>query len=161
MSRALGASAAFIVVLQMSSTTAAEPLSAAQQVQVRRAVYDNGPKFSVHDAGGGLGKRVLVVPQELRDCHQANSVETLRLLVDVVRGGAPKDAVLAAAYADALSGDAVVAALAAGFPLEYVDRTGADAERSGRTNLLKRSVEHLETAEKRAKEARAKKMPNP
>jgi hypothetical protein len=164
-STAFGASAAFILVLHMSSATADEPLTAAQQVQVRRAVYDNGPKFSVHNDGGGLGKRILVVPQELRECHRSNTVETLRLLADVVRGGGPKDAVLAAAYAEALAGNPVAAALAAGFPVEYVDRSGDDAPRSGRPNLLKRVEEHLGAAEKRAKEntdkhgAGSKKMP--
>ncbi|MDY3559166.1 hypothetical protein R5W23_006369 [Gemmata sp. JC673] len=134
-----------------SMELAAKPLTAAQQVQVRRAVYDKGPTYTRPDEGPFQGKRILTLPPDLVACYQANPVETLRLLTEVVRGGAPKDAVLAAAYGEALAGDPVVAALVTSLPLEYIDRPGPDAPRSARPRLMESAQKHLSEAEKREK----------
>ncbi|MDY3554515.1 hypothetical protein R5W24_003639 [Gemmata sp. JC717] len=136
---------------------AAKPLTAAQQVQVRRAVYDKGPTYTRPDEGPFQGKRILTLPPDLVACYQANPVETLRLLTEIVRGGAPKDAVLAAAYGEALAGDPVVAALVTSLPLEYIDRPGADAPRSARLRLTESAEKHLIEAEKREKDRSNKK----
>ncbi|WP_148087630.1 hypothetical protein [Gemmata obscuriglobus] len=152
-----------LTLLQMSGIAkagptepVAKPLTAAQQVQVRRSVYDNGPTYTRPDEGPFQGKRTLTLPPDLVACYRANPVETLRLLTEIVRGGAPKDAVLAAAYGDALAGDPVVAALVTSLPHEYIDRPGADAQRSARPRLIESAEKHVREAENREKDKSSK-----
>jgi hypothetical protein len=111
-------------------------LTAAQQTQLRKAVYEDGYLYSVSFPPPLLGKRCLIVPEAVAEAHKTNRAETIGILYDIVKGGRPADAVKALSFMVALEKGPVEAALESDYPVEYVDREGADAGKSGRFVFL-------------------------
>ena len=73
-------------------------------------------------------------------------LRVVRQAGDLVPKGANFRLQLIALLLEALEGDLVIAALTAGLPPEYVDRTGTDAAFSGRMTMAKSAKQLIEKA---------------
>jgi hypothetical protein len=122
------------------------PLSEMQKDAIRHAC-EHHPATSMSGAPGiPRGTRFLAYEKELGDCHAANRLETLLLLARIVDTGKPQEAVYALANMEALEGNLVGASLTADIPAKYVDRTGADADLWGRSDMVKQATKLLAAA---------------
>jgi hypothetical protein len=79
-----------------------------QNALLRRLVY-KGVQTTVPIDGPGIGKRHVVLPDEMIDIYKKKRGKTLALLLDVVKGARPEDVLAAASYALALEGEIVAA----------------------------------------------------
>ena len=131
-------------------------LSVSDQSQLRQVVYGESFRIALGTKGELLGKRLLLVPDFVSKCHQSRRLATLKLLAQIVQGGAPKDALLASTYITALEGDPVFAALDASMPLDKMDQTGKNARDSLRIMLIESAEKAIKVAEK-AEEKKLKK----
>jgi hypothetical protein len=84
-------------------------LSKEEEVTLRGAIYTRSEfEVDVPTDGPQNPQPVLTVPRRVKDIHRDNRTGTLRLLLDVVKGGRPRDALTAYACAQALEGRATL-----------------------------------------------------
>jgi hypothetical protein len=76
------------------------------------------------------------VPKTVIKFHNKKRVATLRLLLDIVRGGRPEDALKAAGFAIALEENPIVALPCADCPPNLFDESEGDNERTLRMRLV-------------------------
>lgn len=87
-----------------------EMLTPVDECNLRNAVYYKGLSTVILSSGRQRGHRIAIVPQDIVDLHSKKRLATLALLLDIVKGGAPPDALAAAGFAIALE-DSPIAAL--------------------------------------------------
>jgi hypothetical protein len=97
-----------------------KPLSVKERAQIRKWVYDGGAT-ALPRGGRWALQEVLVVPAELTKLHAEKRAGTLHLLLDIVKGGRPHDAMVAASFAHALEEDIAVGAFFMKYPFGEVD----------------------------------------
>jgi hypothetical protein len=129
-------------------------LSVAEANAVRSAVYEKGIRTSISSSGPASTQRVLSVPSEVRECHTLNRVGTLRILADIVKGGRPRDALVAMCYVIALEESPAVAALYAAISQELIDQEGRAASKSLRPEFVVKCKTLIESAEKEIPKAK-------
>lgn len=109
-SRASLIAVAMLLILHSSACSqqkeeAPPPRSKKQEEYVRRAVYTGRVSTSMSPRTPKDFGRVLIVPPSVESAFKENRQGTLRLLLDIVRGGRPQDAILAMAFAFSLAKD--------------------------------------------------------
>jgi hypothetical protein len=124
------------------------PLSREEAALVRKAVYTSGLATALPIQGRWAGNQILVVPNELTELHKKKRVPTLHLLLEIVKGGRPVDAVAATAYVVALEENPLAAAPYATYPFDMVDDTPATRPQTGREDCLKWVTKLIAAAEK-------------
>jgi hypothetical protein len=85
-----------------NTSPAVKSLSAEEERTLRAAVYDRDIAVGVPRDGRWAFLEILHIPDSVCAVYREKPVPTLTLLRDIVRGGNPKDAMLAAGYALAL-----------------------------------------------------------
>lgn len=126
----------------------AKMLTRKEAAIIRRNVYTRGRSTATPNTGPWAFKRILIVPEAVTQVYKMKRIATLRLLLDIVKGGAPKDSVLAAAYAIALEDNPCTASLYAYYDLELVD-DAPDKDGSGRDEFIEIVSKLLSEAEKK------------
>jgi hypothetical protein len=121
-------------------------LTAAETALLRERVKDGlGTTIENDPQDRWFGHRVAVMYVDVEEVHSKKRVATLRLLLEVIKSGTPREALTAAGFADILEGgeEGVLAAL------EWVDHHPArvdarerDDQRTSR-QIMMRCVEHM------------------
>jgi hypothetical protein len=116
---------------------------------LRKNVYDEGRATEFPRTGKWALTPVLSVPADVWKIHGMKRLGTLRLLLVIVKGAGPKDAVLATGYAVALEEDVEMAGTYASYRLDRVDAVVGDGgEKTGRDELVARVQRHITKVEK-------------
>jgi hypothetical protein len=102
---------------------------------IRKLVYTKG-LITSYKIIGNNGCTVLDVPQELEKIYRLKRVDSLRLLLDIVKGGRPEDALSAAAFAVALEENPQSAAFYARSPKDTFDEVQGSSEKTERIRLV-------------------------
>jgi hypothetical protein len=122
-------------------------LTAREGNLIRGKVYKEGLATFMEISGRWATHRLLYVPPELQATHKQKRVATLRLLLEITRGGRPEDALAAVAYAVALEEDPVVAVGYVDYPLAWIDTELSEKELVGRQMLIDEIERLLSSAE--------------
>ena len=86
-------------------------LTASEELQIRTWVYNGTIQTSRPIEGPWFNITILVYPNELAAVYTRKPGSTLMLLRMIVAGGAPKDAILAAGFANAIADSPMSAAI--------------------------------------------------
>jgi hypothetical protein len=105
-----------------------------------------GRRFAFPTKGEWALMEVLCVPRDVEDIYAKNRIESLELLLDIVKGARPKDALLAAAYAIALEDDIGGGAFIARYPTDKFDEPGKGGISSRRDQLVEELRQRISKA---------------
>jgi hypothetical protein len=111
-------------------------LTAKEESLLRNVVYTKGVSTAIPSTGPWIGKRLVVVAPEISAAHDNNRIATLLLLLDIIRGGNPHDAIAAAAIATALEDNPFVAVLIADCRVKDVDFVAEVSDQTLRKNWV-------------------------
>lgn len=125
-----------------------DQLTTKEQAVLRDKVYNGGRSTYTPRDGPWAFQRSLSVPNEIAELHKRKRLPTLRILLVIVKGGRPNDAVLAASYIVALEMNPVTALMYAHYPLNNVDEAKVNNEHTGREELIEIANKIITTAEK-------------
>src|SRR5688572_17511452 len=114
-----------------------ESLTKAEEILVRRIVYERGLTTATPKEGQWASIRVLVVSKDLSELYTKKPLATIDLLLDIVKGGEPKHAVAATAYAVALLKDIASGAPLARHPTDLVDYVPKDSSETVRDRFVR------------------------
>jgi hypothetical protein len=127
-----------VVVADEKSDARSPSLTKTEESELRDAVYSLGPKLALPRKGEWAMIEVLIVPNEVSKVYQAKRGAVRRLLRDIVKGGRPRDALLAAGYFFAVEEDIGRGAFYVQFPEERLDSPrGRDRTDSRRDEILR------------------------
>jgi len=116
-----------------------EVLTRADIALIRKVVYEGG--YIVKTTKGAPPIREVVVSKEVIALHQKDRLSTIRLLLDIVKGGRPEDARTAVAIATGLEMAPRFGVQIANISLESIDKVDSDNLAPFRETW----VSHLET----------------
>ena len=125
----------------------AEILTSGENSLLRKAVYLDGIGTSIEIAGPWASKSVVVVPKRVVELHRKKRVATLKLLLEIVRGGRPEDSLAATAFAVTLEINPVAAVPLVYYPAELLDELVRETKGTGRDRLIDSVQELLAKAE--------------
>jgi len=131
------------------SGKAADPpvLDRHDEFVLRNNVY-KGLGTGIETEGRWATHRVIVLTNDVVELHKKKRVATLKLLLEIVKGGRPDDALLATGYAVALEEDPIRAVPLADYPVDSVDVDEGKTGEPGRQGLIDAVAKLLASAEK-------------
>jgi hypothetical protein len=129
-------------------TSSADKLTRGEEALLRNLVYKKGLGISTPVNGPNAGHRMVPVLIPVAELHKKKRVATLRLLLEIVRGGRPEDALTAAGWAVALEEGGFAAVAFFDWPAHLFDDGDDGGKRSGRELAVKWVSELLAKAEK-------------
>jgi hypothetical protein len=98
---------------------------------------------------------MVAIPAPLKEVYKKKPIPTLKLLLDIVRGGRPEDALTAMAYAVSLEEDPAIATVFVDYPKALLDAEPQRNEPSGRERMIKDLEQRVAREEKRNEEGKA------
>jgi hypothetical protein len=113
-----------------------EMLSTKEASTLRKIVYTKGLITSHEVSNKGIAYTVLDVPSEFETIYKAKRLPSLRLLLDIVKGGRPQDALSAAAFATAMEENPMRAAACATKSKEDFDEDSVGLGSTPRSRLV-------------------------
>ena len=123
-------------------------LTTVEDAMIREMVYTMGLGIGPVPSDPSGTQRGLVVPIPVFELHKSKRLATLNLLLDIVKGGRPDDALTAAGYAVALEEHPIAGILYMFYSADAVDKVQPKDERSGRDKLIERLTKLLRRIEK-------------
>jgi hypothetical protein len=110
-------------------------LTLPEEAIIRNIVYTKGLATCFQLEGPWAGHRIVDLPGRLVELHKKNPLGTLTLLLEIVKGASPKDALTAACFAIALEEDPFAAVICADFGSDAIDLEDANNESTFRIRL--------------------------
>jgi hypothetical protein len=126
-------------------------LTKQEAAALRAIIYDEELCTGSRLTEIGLPERVVILRKEVIELHQKKRVATLRLLLDIVRGGRAKDALAAAVTAVALEEGPDYAVFFLHVPLDAFDNARGANERTLRDRIVANVEEMLAGPENQQK----------
>ncbi len=121
---------------------------------LRAIIYGEG--FSTHYRKQYPGGREVAMNRKVLELHKNKRIGTLKLLLDIVKGGRPTDAISAGVTAVALERSPVMAAAMGDISPESLDKANSETVTTVRDRMAKMVEEVLSDAEKQSKAAGSK-----
>jgi hypothetical protein len=121
-------------------------LSHKEAATLRTIVYTKGRRTSHEISRTGGLQRVLVIPREFEELYKAKRMSALQLLLDIVKGGRPEDALSAATFAIAMEEDPIMAAFHLSQSTEDFDddpEGGGDTPRTRLVKVLEKNIHRI------------------
>jgi hypothetical protein len=113
---------------------------------IRTVIYDE--HISTRYTTGTSAHREVVLRPEVVELHKKKRVGTIKLLLDIVKGGKPKDALAAGVTAYALEEGPVYAICLLDGTSESFDKADSDDEPTKRERIVKKLEKILASVEK-------------
>jgi hypothetical protein len=127
-------------------------LTSDEEALLRGIVYDRGLTTTTPTKGVNAGRRIILLPDEMVELHKKKRIATLTLLIDIVIGARPQDALAAGGFAMALEGHPGYALyLCYHCPPDLVDEPPRNMEQTKRQRLIETVKEKLAQAKTKPK----------
>jgi hypothetical protein len=116
---------------------------------IRSVIYEQGIHTHVRTTGVSMPRREVVIKQEMLELYKKDRSGTIRLLLSIVRGGRPDDALAAGVTALALEEGPVYALCLLDETTASFDKAEADDVPTKRDRIIKDLEEMLSRLEKK------------